>query len=378
MNFSYPLENSINSENQFQFFLSQNDDNSTDEYNLFDNFINFYPKSIDFKQNFDNINNINESISINKINNEEKRDIKDSSNINEENKIDEKHQFPIKKVKNFSINAKQNLIPILPCKKKEKDMQEHNIEILIEENEDNESEKKIKKKEKKIEKEKNINFFKTEKRKKKNIINKKKIVFKVKKENIYLGSKRERIVQEEFTYEYNDVYRHDKFSDDNILRKVQVHYMSFIPNFVNNILSFFGYKEQFLKIDYEYKRNVKKEFISSLKTACIGDILKKEISCKYINYDRNINELIFTKVINKCPSLKNLFDKNYYQIFKDIYYKNERNINLNQYGLNVNIKLNEKKVKLFDDLLKKNIKSNLGNDYISKLKKYVKNNFLFE
>ena len=181
MSFLYPLKNKIDPENQFQFSLSQNEDNSTDEYNLFDNFI-FNLKSIDFKPNFDNINNINESISINKINNEEKRDIKDSSNINEENKIDEKHQFPKKKVKNFSINAKQNLIPILPCKKKEKDMQEHNIEILIEKNEDNESEKEIKLKEEKIEK--NINFFKTEKRKKKNIINKKKIVFKVKKENI--------------------------------------------------------------------------------------------------------------------------------------------------------------------------------------------------
>ena len=317
MNSLYSLETNIDSENQFPSFFS-----STDENNLFDNSINFYSNS--FAGIIDNINeNILNNILNNNINNEEERDIQESSN-------------------------------------------------------NNESEKEIKLKEEKIDKEKKIHFLKIEKRKKKNIVNKKKIVFNVKKENIYLGSKREGKVQEEFTYEYNDVYRHDKFSDDNILRKVQVHYMSFIPNFVNNILSFFGYKEQFLKIDYVYKKNVKKEFVDSLKTACIGDILKKKISCKYINYDRNRNELIFTKVINKCPSLKNLFDKNYYQIFKDIYYQNERNINLNQYGLNVNIKLNEKKVKLFDDLLKKNIKSNLGNNYINKLKKYVKNNFLFE
>ena len=342
--FSSESNNDFEIQSHCPFFPNYlpNDTIYIDEYYPFEHSFNFCLNSID-----DN-NNINESISINKKIIEEKRDIHTSSNFNGQKNIYEKNQIPNQNIRNFSITEKQNLSSILPFNNKEKEKQNNDIEILIENNEDNNSEKE---REIKEEKEKNKNVFMTKKKKKNNTPKKKKVVFKVKKENTYLGNKRERIIQEEFTYEYNYEYRHTKFSDDNILRKVQVHYMSFIHDFVNNILSSLGNKEQFLKIDYVYKKNVKNEFVSLLKETCIGDILKKEISSKYTKYNRNKNELIFKNVISEHPSLKNLFDKNYYQ--------NERNINLNQYGLNVNIKLNEKKVKLFDDLLKKNIKSNL-------------------
>ena len=58
---------------------------------------------------------------------------------------------------------------------------------------------------------------------------------------------------------------HDKFSTDNLLRKVQVHYISFIVTFLNKILEVFNFKERFYKLDYEFKKNVNKKFVSSLK-----------------------------------------------------------------------------------------------------------------
>ena len=54
---------------------------------------------------------------------------------------------------------------------------------------------------------------------------------------------------------------HDKHSMDNLLRKIQVHYLSFIISYINDILKNLNYNEQFLKIDYNYKKTINKEKI---------------------------------------------------------------------------------------------------------------------
>ena len=155
MNFSFSFENNIDSKNQIPFFFFQNDISSIKGFILYDNFSNSCSESF-----VGNIDNINENILNNSINNEEERDIQESSNNNEEKKTDEEHKFLIKNDKNIPINENQNLIPILPCEKKEKDIQKNNVEVLTEKNENNESEKEIKIKEEKIDKEKKIHFLK--------------------------------------------------------------------------------------------------------------------------------------------------------------------------------------------------------------------------
>jgi hypothetical protein len=50
--------------------------------------------------------------------------------------------------------------------------------------------------------------------------------------------------------ENEDKKNHDRFSDDNILRKIQVHYLSFIISFINDILKSLGFKEKFLNLNY--------------------------------------------------------------------------------------------------------------------------------
>ena len=59
---------------------------------------------------------------------------------------------------------------------------------------------------------------------------------------------------------------HDKFSADNILRKIQVHFISFIVFFLNDILSSFGIRKKFLKLDYEFKKDVNKQNFAELKS----------------------------------------------------------------------------------------------------------------
>ena len=58
---------------------------------------------------------------------------------------------------------------------------------------------------------------------------------------------------------------HDKKSSDNILRKIQVHYLSFIIDFLNNILRILKYDRQFLELDYNFKKDVNRKHINKLK-----------------------------------------------------------------------------------------------------------------
>ena len=147
---------------------------------------------------------------------------------------------------------------------------------------------------------------------------------------------------------------HDKNSSDNLLRKIQVHYISFIISFINEILKNLNYKQRFLKLDYKFKRNVKKEFVESLKTKNIGDIICNEISDKYVKNknNKNINITIYNQVKND-EILKKIFSENYLVLFRKYYYKNTNVINLSEYGKNIIIFLSNK-VKTINDLIKEN------------------------
>ena len=91
---------------------------------------------------------------------------------------------------------------------------------------------------------------------------------------------------------------HDKSSTDNLLRKIQVHYMSFIISFINAILKELGYNQRFLKINYEFKKNVNKDFFESLKDKNLSYIIKNEISDKYKTTKKNMNYIIYEEIKN--------------------------------------------------------------------------------
>ena len=75
---------------------------------------------------------------------------------------------------------------------------------------------------------------------------------------------------------------HDKNTIDNLLRKVQVHYLSFIIKFLNTILLILNKKNiRFKKLDYKFKQNVRKDFVDILKKSNIGEIISSKISGKY-------------------------------------------------------------------------------------------------
>lgn len=162
---------------------------------------------------------------------------------------------------------------------------------------------------------------------------------------------------------------HDKFFEDNLRRKIQVHFMSCIISFINDILKQLGHIQQFNKLSYDFKKKVTNSFFEELKTKKISDIICNNISKKYKKENFDFNQKLYENLKDK-EVLKDLFDVNYLVFFKNIYY--EKNINF----LN---SLSEKKIdlsshiKTFEDL-KQSVKKD--NDYVEKLNLYVEENFL--
>lgn len=146
---------------------------------------------------------------------------------------------------------------------------------------------------------------------------------------------------------------------DNVQRKIQVNYFTFLINFANDIVKgVLGKKVRlhFKHINYDIKRSISYKFSEDLKKINFSDILKMKLSSKYSNYKEDHNEETLLKVFEKSPMLKNFFTQNnYIKIFKDYYYNNEKEL--------TEIYLDRKKINISSGtknlyyLLKKNIDS---------------------
>ena len=169
---------------------------------------------------------------------------------------------------------------------------------------------------------------------------------------------------------------HSKYDYDNIIRKIQVHFQNFLISFINEILNHFGFKQKFLNIEYNNKKNIKKDTVEKLKSQEIGQILRQNISTKYKKQykdDKEKNNKLYLEVIKygKFENLKKILSESYINIFRNCYYKNKKD--LNDYGLNIKLSNN---VKTFEDLLKNLSKNSEDDKYIEKIKEIVKECYL--
>ena len=164
---------------------------------------------------------------------------------------------------------------------------------------------------------------------------------------------------------------HNKFTSDNLRRKIHIHFLNFIISFFNGILSYSGYEEQFYKLDYYLNiKNVNKAYFNRLKNKNIGEIISEKISSKFKNKEKDFNFFFFQKLKND-KILNKLFSQSYFLIFKVFYFPSKKKINLKEYGLNVEISLSED-VKMYSDLLERFE----DNDYKRAIINYTKKNFL--
>jgi hypothetical protein len=143
----------------------------------------------------------------------------------------------------------------------------------------------------------------------------KKINFKT-----FLRKKRGKKANPENSNFLKKCHRSDDF--DNIQRKIQVHYISFLVSLANDkVEQFFGEKSKyhFKDVKYELKRIVNHKHVEYLKSCKYSDIMQMKISPKNKKFGEDTNKNIYLEITQLSKELKNFFDKNYLYIFQKYY-----------------------------------------------------------
>jgi hypothetical protein len=190
--------------------------------------------------------------------------------------------------------------------------------------------------------------------------NQKKLNFKV------IGRKRGRKSNKENQQEKRPPRKNDR---DNIQSKVQVHYMTFIVNFMNCVLKLFRIEKQFQHFDYKSKKVTNFDNSEKLKKQKLEDILKLKRSSRYEKSDEKHNENLLEEIKNNnLEVIKNILEENYLIFFEKVYYKSERKISLTKYGSDEILCLDAKtqtyrdKMKSFNDPIYETIFDNYVNE----------------
>ena len=118
---------------------------------------------------------------------------------------------------------------------------------------------------------------------------------------------------------------HDKYSDDNLKRKIKTHFHNFIIAFLNmkskNILN---KKYQFGKMSSEINKNITVEYNQKLFVKKMKDIIV-EMSDKFQDKDRNKIALeIIMKKANNNDEIIQLLDTNYEDMYLNYYLKSTK------------------------------------------------------
>ncbi len=146
---------------------------------------------------------------------------------------------------------------------------------------------------------------------------------------------------------------HVKYAFDNVLTKIQVHFLNFLVDFANDALkhTIKDRKYYFRKLNYNFKRNIKYNHFNELKTLKIKEILSQDISNKYKLTSKETNKEIILRVTIFSNWLKAFFDIDYLKAF-NIYYNKLKPLKkvINQ-GIEINL---SSQTKSFNNLLKNN------------------------
>ena len=163
---------------------------------------------------------------------------------------------------------------------------------------------------------------------------------------------------------------HRASDDDNIMRKIQVHFLSFVINFLNDIIKTFSpvyNKDLFFKnIDYKIKKTVSHANVDSLKKKTIVQLLQLEISPKNKNYDKYTNYQTYLKVCEKLPFMKKFMDQGYSDMFNNYYFSSDKVFIVNGKLINLS-----ERTEIFSDLINRNY------PYKERIKYVAVNYFLF-
>ena len=181
---------------------------------------------------------------------------------------------------------------------------------------------------------------------------------------------------------------HDKFDRDNIKRKVQVHFLKFLVNFINkSILEIikkynnfkindndknFIDKIQFKPLNYNFSKNITSASFNSLKSKNIKEIFKENTSPKFKKYN---NKDIYNNIIEINKDIELLLNSTYLEFFK-VFYESQSIINLRKYGFDLDINLDD--IKKFDAFCEEQEKDDNFEQYIKRINDCIKRDFIIK
>lgn len=176
---------------------------------------------------------------------------------------------------------------------------------------------------------------------------------------------------------------HDKTCKDNVSRKIQVHYLTFLIKYINLKIEQ-KYKKKntmkFQQLNYEYKKNISKSALNDKINKTIGEIIKTKQTMKNKTKAQkggegtssslietpipNENEIAFNEIYGKDQEITEFLDKTYIQVFKEIYafsvFNKEREKEKEKYYYGGNI--------YFKDLIKKEKSKSKNEEEYKKIK----------
>ena len=140
---------------------------------------------------------------------------------------------------------------------------------------------------------------------------------------------------------------------DNITRKIQVHFLTFLVNLINDIISTVLPNDISMKgLAYDMKCKVSKEYFKKMKKSSIKELFENiNITSKYKKCGENTNKENIKKLIEyDYDYFSNLFEKDYLFLFR-LYYNNGKPLDqLSLFGKTINI---SGKTETFYDLIQK-------------------------
>ena len=156
--------------------------------------------------------------------------------------------------------------------------------------------------------------------------------------------------------------------DDNLLRKIQVHFLSFMVNFINDVIKTLIDDRNaplFKNLDYQIKKRVKHAFVEELRNKTIAEILQLKVSPKLKIHDDSVNKNIYITICKMSPFMAEYLQQSYVSLFKEYYNNKNRIFKVDGRIVNLSIR-----TKTFNDLILKNI------EYKEKLKYVAINYFI--
>ena len=171
--------------------------------------------------------------------------------------------------------------------------------------------------------------------------------------------------------------KHNKYYPDNIIRKINCHFLNFIILLVNEIIKKQNIKigncsEYFRNINGEEKKKIRKYNVDKIIHYPISKILAFQNDLKYT--DKIHNEKLFNKIKDKDNDiLQKVLNMTYIDVFKKYFYSNKKNITIVEGSKKLEIELSYP----YDRFLL-NIYAKGDDKYENKIKKVIEKYLLYE